>query len=299
MTLERFRLRRTLSAAVISTMLGCLPSAGNAADVVISSGDVAATIADAGWFSRAAPGLSYRGIEFVNAGYFLSWYWLNAGGKPYSADEGLETNPLFGQAAGTGPSSASVTGGNASLSFSQAFSIPSVDRLLVSVTLTNTSALSIDQVQWGVGFDPDQDDRLGTAFTINRILGAGAQAAVRAIGVRSGYEVVLENIAGGLSTVAAYIDPSNCCTTVDPAIALAAAQATGFEYRYDSAISLAYDIGTLAAGEAVTFSYAYTFAAPVPEPQTYALWASALGVIGAMVHRRRRRAAVSGPAGRA
>lgn len=299
--MNKFLMRRITQTVMLTTFAGAGITTTQAADTLISAGDIAATISDAGYFSSSSDlGLSYKGNEFVNAGFFNSWYWLNApgvSGTPFVADEEAKSNPLSAQASSLGIGTAIVSGGPSDLSFSQTVSIPSANQLAVAVTLTNNTGHAIDHVQWGVGMDPDQDSLThGDPTTINTIAGLGNDAAVSATGLYSGYTVTLENTTpdSGFG-VAAFINSGDCCSVVNPADALAAAQGLGFNTVSDGSISLAYDLGTIAAGETASFSYAYNMSVvpvtppppPIPEPETYAMLLAGLGLIGFMARRRK------------
>lgn len=300
--MNKFLMRRITQTVVLTTLAGAEITTAQAADTLISAGDIAATISDAGYFSSSNPGFSYQGNEFVNAGTLQSWYQLNASGvpgTPFVAEESNNSNPLGASASSPGMGTAIVSGGTNGLNFSQTISIPSANQLAVAVTLTNNTGHAIDNVQWGVGMDPDQDSLThGDFSTINTIVGLGNDAAVSATGRYSGYTVTLENTTpdSGFG-IAAFINSGDCCAVVNPADALAAAQGSGFNTVSDDSISLAYDLGTIAVGETASFSYAYNMSVvpvtpppPIPEPETYAMLLAGLGLIGFMVHRRRKAA---------
>ncbi|MGH8762733.1 MAG: PEP-CTERM sorting domain-containing protein, partial [Nitrosospira sp.] len=285
-------------AVVLTTLTSAGFTAAQAADVVISNGDIAATISDAGYFSASTSlGLSYQGKEFVNAGIFQSWNWLSASGvsgAPFIAQESSTSNPLVTQASSSGESAAMVKSSSGDLGLSETISAVSTNQLAVIVTLTNNTGHAIDHVQWGVGIDPDQDSlQYGDARTLNTITGVGAHAAVSASGRYSGYTLTLENTTVSPAfSAAAFINPANCCDAVNPADALTAAQALGFTDSNDSSVSLAYDLGTIDAGQTASFSYAYNMSVvdvpPVPEPEIYAVFMAGLGLMGFIARCRKQ-----------
>ena len=295
--MKKVFITRITQAVVLTTFAGVGTFPAQAADTLISSGDITATISDAGYFSSQSPGLSYKENEFVNAGIFQSWYWLNApgvSGTPFVAEQDSGNNPLGAQASSSGVGTAIVNGGSGGLGFSQTASISSVNQLAVTVTLTNNTGQAINNVQWGVGLDPDQDSLIyGDPSTINSIVGLGNDAAVSATGRFSGYTVTLENTTPDSGfNVAAFIRSGDCCAPVNPADALAAAQEPGFNTVGDDSISLAYDLGTIDAGGTTSFSYAYNMSVvpvtpPIPEPETYAMLLAGLGLVGFMARRRK------------
>lgn len=259
-----------------------------AASVELRKGSLAATIADSGNFDHQAhPALAFGGREFVNVGTPSSWYWFSAGTTDLVAQYG--TNPFGATTWGAGPSDATTVGAFGDWSFSQTVHLASGNKLTVHLNLTNTGDSDLDGVRWGVGFDPDQDYGIGTPYTLNRVLGQGTGAAVSAYGERSGLTVTLANDTAAGAGAVAYVNAGDCCFAVDPAKALANAQAAGYERYGDDSISLAYDFGTVAAGQTVSIGYSYSFApaAPIPEPATAAMMLGGLALLAA----RRRRAA--------
>ena len=274
-----------------------------AATTTISGGDVTAEINDAGTFNSSfdstspspsgTPGLSYKGVEFVNIDVPSSWYWLSSSafGSPFIAQYG--SNPLGASTFGLGGSIATTF--NGSLSFLQTVSVTAPNQLSVTVQLHNAGSSDITGVQWGVGFDPDQGGP-GANITTNTILGQGNAASVSAFDFLygTGLGVTLANTtSAGAFQIAAYINELSCCDAVDPAIALAAGQAVGFTTFDDDSISLAYNIGTLHANQSATFGYSYTFAGPIPEPEIYAMMAAGLGLMGFVAGRRKQQLAAA------
>ena len=275
-----------------------------AAPTSISSGDVSASINDAGTFTSSfdfpspaptgTPGLSYKGVEFVNIDIPSSWYYLSSSavGSPFIAQYGV--NPL-GASTTAGPLGKIATTVTSDLSFLQTVSITAANQVSVSVQLHNNTGLAITDVKWGVGFDPDQGGS-GKNTTLNTILGQGAGAAVNAYDALygTGLGVTLANTtSAGAFTIASYINSLSCCTAVDPAVALGAGQLVGFSTLADNSISLAYNIGTILSGDTATIGYSYTFAGPIPEPEIYAMMAAGLGLMGFVARRRKGQVAAA------
>jgi hypothetical protein len=259
-----------------------------AASVQVGHGSLGATIADSGNFDyQAHPALAYGGREFVNVGTPSSWYWFSAGTTDLVAQYGA--NPFSGETWAAGPSDATTVGAFGDWSFSQTVHVASGNKLTVHLNLTNTGDSDVADVRWGVGFDPDQDNGISTPATLNRILGQGAGAAASAYGERSGLTVTLANDTAAGAGAVAFINAGNCCTAVDPSVAYANGQAAGYERYGDDSISLAYDFGTVAAGQTVSIGYSYAFSptTPIPEPATAAMMLGGLALLAA----RRRRAA--------
>lgn len=285
-------LKKKIAITALTAAAALLAGSALAATTTISNGTLTARINDAGTFADSvsdpagspdgSPGLSYGGVEFVNRGTPMSWYWFqNSAGDSVAS---LGSNPLSATTYGAGPS-ATVSMSFGALTFVQTIAITAPNVLSVNVGITNNGA-DMRGVRWGVGFDPDQGISLGGSFdTDNTILGQGAVAAVLAN--YGGHSVTLRNTtSAGATSVAAYIDPFSCCSPVDPLTALSAGQSAGYNLFGDNSISLAYDIGTLGAGQTASIGYEYVFA--VPEPGTYGMLLAGLGLIGAIARRRLR-----------
>jgi len=282
-------LKKKLAMTTLAAAAALLMGGAQAAPTTITNGTLTARINDAGTFSSSAdsispsspgtPGLSYGGIEYVNYGTPLSWYWFQNSASDSVAS--LGSNPLSALTVGAG-SSATVTMSFGSLTFLQMIGITGPNSLGVSVSITNNGA-DMSGVRWGVGLDPDQGIPLaGTYSTTNTILAQGAAAAV--IASYGGHSVTLRNTTSASATsIAAYID-GTCCAPVNPINALGAGQLPGYSTVADHSISLAYDLGTLAHGQTAVIGYEYVFA--VPEPESYAMFLAGLAMIGVMVRRR-------------
>lgn len=288
----KFELKKNCLAQVVAIALcGSFVSAAQAAPITISGfGTTSATIDDAGYFYSGGPtGLSFNGREFVNHGTFASNWSLNANGASVAvADQVLGNNPLATTAFGVGGSISIVTnlGGGGGWGLVETVSIPTSGHVAVQIQLTNNTGANATGVQWGVGFDPDQGIPVGLGFgTTNEILALGNSSAVRATSL-DGWSVTLHNTTSAAAfTVAPYIDPFSCCSPVDPAFMLAAAQGIGSYGFADNSINLAYELGAIPNGHSVTFGYEYIMA--VPEPETYAMLLAGLGLIGFSARRRR------------
>lgn len=295
-------------------------AAAQAADVTIGGpGGVQATINDHGTFASSSdagggppqsmPGLSYQQVETVNIDTPFSYWWLQTtvgttvtdyksyydGIHPMAGPLGvLTTNP--------GGALAFTANLGAGIGLSMTWNVASSNKLATTVSITNNTGVTFDNVKWGVGFDPDQGRPNfagtllpgGTNATANKILGQDHAAAVEAW-APDVYGVSLVNTTSASAhSVKAYID-TTCCSAVNPSFMIAAAQPVGFNNYADYSINLAYDLGPMAhfnAGgvtNSETIGYDYIFQ-PIPEPETYAMMLAGLGLMGFMVRRRRQRA---------
>lgn len=271
-------------------ILAAFATGVQAAPTLIAAGDVSATIEDSGnfatSFSGGPPGLAYKGREFIDIDTESSWYWLKMGGTDSVAQYG--SNPLGAAVIASG-GAVVLNGAFGGLTFFQTTTIPASNQLAVQVQLTNNTGKSLTDVWWGVGFDPDQDGS-GKNTTKNVILGQGAAASVSATGPLSGYTVVLANTTSAAAfAIASYINPGDCCSAVDPSSPpVWVPELVGFSTLADDSISLNYRIGAIDPGQTVTIGYSYTFSAPIPEPETYAMLMAGLGLMSFVARRRTR-----------
>lgn len=288
--------KKYLSQVIAVALCGTFAASAQAAFTVISNGSTSAAIDDAGYFSSAEPsglGLSYGGREFINHGTWASNYWFQ-----YTDSASLVNNLVADQVTGSNPFAASVfsvTGSTAvnldgvvgGFSYSQLVRVVSDGRVAVQVSLTNNTGSDVTDAGWTVGFDPDQGIPGGVGFgTTNTVIGSGEDAAIKAVSL-DGWSITLQNTTdASAASVSTYIDSvlGGCCSPIDPGFAALNAQAVAFSAFGDYSINLAYDLGTIVAGDTVSFGYEYIMA--VPEPETYAMLLAGLGLIGFSLRRR-------------
>lgn len=270
-------------------------SGAYAADATLSNGSLTAVINDGGTFgvspthALGSPGLSYNGVEFVNIDTPSSWWRLQSSAGDVTAQ--YNSNPLGSTTTGLGSSVATTFDG--SLSFVQTVSLTAPNQISFQVSLKNTTGRTITGVYFGTGIDPDQGGS-GKNATSNTILAQNSNASVRAVDTLYGTNasITLTNTTSAAAfDIKAYINSGDCCSAVSPSFAHAANQAVGFSTLADDSISLAYDIGTMAAGQVVTIGYNYTLQA-VPEPETYAMLMAGLGLMGVVARRRKQATSV-------
>ena len=172
----------------------------------------------------------------------------------------------------------------------QTVSIPHSGHVAVTVQLTNNTGQDARDVQWGVGFDPDQGG-IGNNNTWNTIDAVGNNVSVSAVS-SDGWKITLHNTTSAdADLIAPFIDHplfggiGSCCSPVDPNTMFLAAQGVGSYGFFDHSINLGYQFGYIPVGDSVTIGYEYIMA--VPEPETYAMLLAGLGLIGFSARRRR------------
>jgi len=168
------------------------------------------------------------------------------------------------------------------LDISQTITFNTATNILhTNVVLTNTTNHTLNNIAYGVGFDPDQDvNGHGVYATDNQILSQGVGGSVQATGIYTGYTIKLSSTGGWSADAGVYLpwetDPYTLATAV-----------TGNSYS-DSSIALGYNFGNLGKGKQISIGYDVAIsAAPVPEPETYAMLLAGLGLVGVAARRRR------------
>lgn len=234
-------------------------------------------------FDPSGTGNFTSGIDFLTPGIPFAFYSLGVGGTFAAAGAGFGFNP-FSSVTGSynaGNNTFAITSGGhfAGLDIAQIISFNLDSALLhTSVVLTNTSGHTLNNVAYGVGFDPDQDQP-ATAATINTILSQGSDAALMATGPLSGLAITLRNTSGWAAATASV----RADWLTDPYRLGNELVDDGFS---DSTLNLGYLIGPMAAGEQFALGYDYVLGA-VPEPAGYATLLAGMGLLGALARRRR------------
>ena len=288
-------MKNLLKKSIVGAAIALAYSSGAFADATLSNGSITAVINNGGSFGvdpvypLGAPGLSYLGVEFVNIDTPSSWWTLR--GPSTSLTSQYNSIPLGGSTTfGGGVASTTLAFGG--LTFVQSTVLTAANQISFLVSFTNTGSKALTGLKYGVGIDPDQGGS-GNNTTLNKILGQGTGSSVSAADTLygTGMTVTLANTSTAFPTgIAAYINPGDCCSAVNPATALGAAQSVGFSTLADDSISLAYDIGTIGLGQTVSLGYNYTFSQtnPIPEPETYAMLLAGLGLMGVVARRRKQ-----------
>lgn len=174
---------------------------------------------------------------------------------------------------------ATTTGGSFDgIGFTQRISFDASQSVVqVAVEFRNGSANPVTQLVYGVGFDPDPDSTSNSSTATDNLIGAqGKGASVTATGPKTLVGITLADTttAGTSYGVFASIrknkttDPYNLNAAVD-------------DGNGDNTINLGYNLGTLNPGDSKTINYEYRlFAAPIPEPGSYAMMLAGLALVG-------------------
>ncbi|MTV36441.1 FxDxF family PEP-CTERM protein [Duganella radicis] len=224
-----------------------------------------------------------NGVDFLTPGTPFAFYSLGVDGSVATASGSSNTfGSWTGSLALAGTTYVATSGGTYNgLKITQTITFDNTSNIIhTNVVLTNVSGGTLNNVAYGVGFDPDQDaNTYGVYDTQNTILGQGVGGAVSALGYNTGFNVTLSST-GGWSANASITQPweTNPYTL--------ATVATGDSYS-DSSIALGYNFGNLAKGQQISIGYDFTVTA-VPEPETYAMLIAGLGLVGFAARRRRQ-----------
>jgi hypothetical protein len=181
------------------------------------------------------------------------------------------------------------TVGGASLAYSQYIYFDKDEKTIhFSSTILNTSNVSIFDVVFARGLDPDQDVISGGGFaTNNTILGNSVQAVGPKTGLTVRIDPILNtfNLIPGVASISGSFPGFPWAT--DPYVLLAGGLVNGAVAGNpaDYSINMAWNIGTLGAHQSVELDYTYTFS-QVPVPASVLMLAP--GLLGLLGLRRKK-----------
>jgi hypothetical protein len=234
---------------------------------------------------------SFGAIDFLTQGTPFAFYSIGVGGTSAVAGGGPSSNRFHSVTVdATGaigfPFAVTSRGFYGGLDLKQTvFFDYNSSTIHSTVTLTNTSHATVNNVAYGFGFDPDQDANVnGSYSTNNTIYGQGANASVSARGAASGYAVTLNNTSGWAAN-ASIVAPSGGVYNwnTDPYQLANNAVNRG---NGDNSINLGYALGDFAVGQQKTLAYDLVLTAPVPEPSTYGMMLAGLLLLRHMARRK-------------
>lgn len=272
------------------TGVAALAIAGSAvADVTLTGDYITLGVSNGGQLINhsTSTGLQYSGSDFLFPGTPFAFYSIGVGGAhDVSGGYGYGNNPFgvttIDLSGGVGsPYSLSMGGVAYGLSFTQTISFAKTDKtVLVNVSFTNRTSSAISDAVYAVGIDPDQGIATGDGYyTANTTTNSGALAKVTAV-ANNGLSITMEDVGHSSESFASVssgwsTNPYDLLTH-------------GNDGNGDYTIALAFNLGTINAGQTVNIAYTYTVSA-VPEPETYGMLLAGLGLMGTLIRRRRIR----------
>lgn len=203
---------------------------------------------------------------------------------------------LTGAAANGYANAASWTGSNANASVTNSYFFNAGDqRVLVKTTITALSDLT--GLAFGRSIDPDPDVNTFGSYATNNQRGNslyGIDDFVGAAGPSTGLTIALINLNGNTFTHSTQIS-SFCCSNANPFDVLNHTGGDlGLSASGDYGLQLAYNLGSLTAGNSITLTYAYavgdkiaSVGGGVPEPANWAMLIAGFGAVGSVARRRR------------
>ena len=261
-----------------------------AADIVLTGDHVTVGISNGGQLMNhtAGTGLTFGGNDFILPGDPWAFYGIGANGSFDVAGGGSYGNNPFGMtttdASGVlGYPFAATSKGNAfGLTLQQNVWFAQDEKSVhVDFTFKNNTTATITDVVYAAGFDPDENISGTEIYDTKNSIGSGAKASVTAV-TYHGLSITMSDVGSFSNGVASVTDWDS-----NPYSLLAGTNIGDG----DNTIALAYKLGDIAAGKQATVSYVYDLAAPVPEPETYAMLLAGLGLMGAIARRRNNKAA--------
>ncbi len=270
-----------------------------AAPVAIQNPSVLAGVNDYGTLGSSngtSPGIlfdptatSHYGVnDFLTPGdpfegYYLAWSGGHIGSNNDSGSGVLTaTSPTL-----LSPTSASWTSSGGGWTVTNAYSLSTTggrSEIAIHTTLTNTSGSAISGLQFLRTLDPDPDvNAFGVYDTVNTLPAANIACGT---GSHSGQTICIESADNDYTHRAGVSED----WSTDPSVYLTGVN----DGDGDNAIGVAFDIGTVGAGQTISLDYDYATGATiavvtpsVPEPANPLLMLAGLGIVASVVRRRR------------
>jgi hypothetical protein len=218
----------------------------------------------------------------------------NAGGSPLGF-----ASPTFlvGPAAMGYDNAVTWTGNSSFTTITNSYFFNNGDeRILIETKILALSDLT--NLAFGRSVDPDPDVNTFGSFATNNQRGNSIFALedfVGAAGPSTGLTLALINLNGTTYARNSYIG-GGCCSQVNPYTILAGGGMGNASFG-DHSLNMAWNIGSLKAGESATIRYAYAVGdkidlvgggGVIPEPGTWAMMIFGFGIVGAALRRRLR-----------
>ncbi len=215
-------------------------------------------------------------------GFYMTWAGGGIGSNNTGSTSFSATSPTL-----LTPTSATWTGSAGGWTVTNMYSLTTVgarSEIAIHTTLTNTSGSDISGLQFLRTLDPDPDvNAFGSYDTVNTLPSSNVACGT---GSQSGQTICIESTDNDYAHRAGISAP----WSTNPGDYLAGTN----DGNGDNAIGVAFDIGTVGAGQTVSLDYDYATGATisvvtpsVPEPENAALLLAGLGIVAGLVRRRR------------
>jgi hypothetical protein len=283
----------------ITLAVGCLVAgaSASAAPVSIQNGYVLAGVSDYGTLGSdgaTSPGIlfdktgtgSYGVNDFLTPGTPFEGFYVQSSAGFAGANNTGSSSFGFGSPTALTAASATWSGSSGAYGITNTYTLTTANgrsEIAIHTVLTNTSGSDITGLEFLRTLDPDPDvNAFGKFFTNNTVVNSSTACGS---GPKSGQTICIDTDSS-IAHKAGVSGP----WSMSPSDYLAGVNDGDGDY----AIGLAFDIGSLAAGQSVSLDYSYAAGASigvvtpsVPEPTNMALMLASVGLIGTVARRRR------------